>query len=150
VAKTQGEKVDDLLGVVSTLTERIDSLRTEVRDGRAVVADIETRLRETEQVMAVTQQLVADAKKWQDGCGFQDLKVQFTHAEGRITVIEQRRDLFGNRAWAIGTVLLSVLLSGAITFGVNWYFQRNKEEAQTAVPGVTNAVRLKTERKALE
>src|SRR3954464_3072495 len=90
MAKTQGEKVDELSQLTATITERLDSVRRDVETVNARGQKSEDALNEVRRNLAVIEERLNEMKR----------------------AIEEG----GRRRWSIVPSLIGVIIGGVITF----------------------------------
>ncbi|OWK38593.1 hypothetical protein [Fimbriiglobus ruber] len=147
-APTNTEKIAELQNLVSTLTERIDSVRQEVRNTGADVGRINEILTQLREKLASFEALLTEIKQWKDQFGAADLKTECVRLrehldelrqwrekleanelkssveviKEKVTKLETNQDKIGSRLWTLVPpvigVLVGVLASAAIAYTI--------------------------------
>jgi hypothetical protein len=101
VSTPHGPKIDELYKIAHTLTERVDSIRAEIRDHGTSGAKLAEVLSAVSTRVALLEQQISEVKSWKDQVIAIDLKTEVFVLKENVKKLQDASDRVGTRVWAI-------------------------------------------------
>jgi hypothetical protein len=109
--RTQGDKIDEALVIVNTLTVRLDSMSRDLESITAAHSQTTKAVGEVGPAIAVSRQQIDELNRWKSDLGpIADLKSEIALLRRDIDELRKTRDEWGRRIWTMAGPLLGAVI----------------------------------------
>ncbi len=112
---TNTEHIKELFQLVSTLTERVDSLRGEVKDASPLLDKVKETIHALETKIAVIEPQFAEMKHWKDTAGLHELKTDVAALKAKAEAARLAAEKWWNRIWSLAPNSLGAIINVVLT-----------------------------------
>ena len=125
VSKTNTDRIEELFKIAHTLTERVDSLREEMKGVWPDVGKVTDAVGKIETRLALIEQQLIELKQWKDQQGLTDHKSEINILKEQVKNLQETVDRAGNRLWSVVPNILGAIVSGIIAAIVAYYIAKH-------------------------